>query len=47
MFSDLNDFAKKEFLKFQSVENESNLNCDTFPIAIIELEEEDEEKKSN
>ncbi len=41
MFYDLNDKAKKEFLKFQGVENESDLNLDDTPLAIIDLEEED------
>ena len=42
MFYDLNDDAKDEFLKFQGVENESDLNIDDFPIATIDLEDENE-----
>ncbi len=40
MFYDLCDDAQKEFLKFQEVENVSDLNADCIPIAIIEREEE-------
>jgi len=42
MFSDLNDDAQSEFLKFQGVENESELNHEILPLAIVELEEENE-----
>jgi len=42
MFYDLCDEAQKEFLKFQGVENVSELNVDDNPIAIIDLEEENE-----
>ena len=42
MFRDLNDEAQKEFLKFQGVESVSELNIDCIPIAIIDLEEENE-----
>lgn len=42
MYYDLNDDAKKEFLIFQGVKNESELNFEDTPIAIVDLEEEDE-----
>ena len=42
MFSDLNDDAQSEFLKFQGVRNESDLNADYIPIASVDLEEENE-----
>ncbi len=42
MFHDLNDEAQKEFLKFQEVENVSELNIECIPIAIIDQEEENE-----
>lgn len=40
MFSDLNDGAKKKFLEFVECESVSELNTDTIPLAIIELEDE-------
>jgi len=40
MFYDLNEEAQEEFLKFQDVENVSELNIDDIPIAIIDREEE-------
>jgi hypothetical protein len=40
MFSDLNDEAKKKFLEFSGCENETQLNTESVPLAIIELEDE-------
>ena len=40
MFSDLNENAKKKFLEFVECENVTQLNTDTIPLAIIELEED-------
>jgi len=39
LLSDLNNEAKEEFLKFEGVENESEMNCETIPIATICREE--------
>jgi len=41
-FHNLNKETQQEFLKFQGVENVSELNIDNIPISIIELEEENE-----
>ena len=43
MFDDLIDETKEAFLKFQGVENESELNIDDFPIAIISREDDCDE----
>ena len=40
MFSDLNEEAQVRFLEFSNCENESDLNAEFIPIAIIDLEEE-------
>jgi len=40
-FNDLNDKAKARYLKFQQVSNDSELNHEVEPIAIIDREEDD------
>jgi hypothetical protein len=39
-YDDLSDEAKKNYLKFQGVQNERELNAEVIPLAIIDLEEE-------
>ena len=39
-FNDLNAKAQKSYLKFQGVPDESDLNHEICPLAIIECEEE-------
>ena len=39
-FNDLNEDAQKEFLKFAGVEDESELNHELAPLAIVDVEEE-------
>ncbi len=41
-FDDLCEDAKGAFLEFHGIENESELNLGITPIAIIDLEEENE-----
>lgn len=38
-FNDLNKKAQEEYLKFEGVLSESDLNADMLPIAIIEVED--------
>lgn len=42
-FSDLSEKAQKEYLEFQKVESASELNTDCCPLAIIEVEDEEDE----
>ena len=42
-FCDLNDDTQRRFLKFEGLETASDGNYDTFPIAVIPLEVEDDE----
>jgi len=37
-YNDLSEEAKKEYLKFEGVEDESDLNHEITPLAIIDLE---------
>ena len=42
-FNDLNDEARAEYLKFQQVQDESELNHEIAPLAILEVEDEEDE----
>lgn len=41
-YSDLNEKAQKEYLEFQKVDSAEELNTDCCPLAIIEVEDEEE-----
>lgn len=42
MFADLNDQAQRSYLEFMGVESPSELNADVFPIATVDVEDEEE-----
>ena len=42
MFDDLNDEAQKAFLEFQGLDSPEDGNFDISPLAIFDLEEEEE-----
>lgn len=48
-FNDLNEKTQKAYLEFEGVEDESELNHEISPLAIIdrEIEEESEDGKTN
>jgi hypothetical protein len=43
-FSDLNEQAQQRYLEFAKVESASDLNADCCPLAIVELEDTNEER---
>ena len=43
-FSDLTEEAQKKFLEVEGIENPEEANYDVFPIASIEIEEEENEE---
>lgn len=46
-YRDLNEEAKERYLKFQRVEDESELNADLCPLAIVDVEFEEDEENGN
>ena len=46
-YRDLNEEAKERYLKFQRVENESELNDDLCPLAIVDVEFEEDVGNGN
>jgi len=42
MFADLNAEAQRAYLDFMGVESPSDLNADVFPIASVDVEDEEE-----
>jgi len=42
MFADLNSEAQRAYLDFMGVESPSDLNADVFPIASVDVEDEEE-----
>jgi len=45
-YEDLSEYAKKNYLEFQGVQNERELNVEIIPLAIIDLEEENEQRNN-
>jgi hypothetical protein len=43
MFDDLNKQAQEQFLQFQGLDSPEDGNYDVFPIAVVELEEQEGE----